>query len=167
MQNALMNLGRPRVQSIPAREGARAIRTLVVGADAGYRERARTVIGDLGSVAFALVGQIDQDDVQRLVRHQRVDVVVLDATDCEAGVARAIAALSAVAPRVGVVVVCEHLTAAARELRALPKWGWTRDLRAAVQRAAADGSPLVRSKRLSRPQRREQRVVSSERVDAR
>jgi hypothetical protein len=167
MQNALMNPASPSLRSMPAREGARPIRTLVVGADAGYRERARTVIGDLGTVVFALVAPLDPDDVQRLVRHQRADVVVLDATDCETGVARVIAALSAVAPRVGVVVVCEHLTAAARELGALPKWGWTRDLRCAAQRAAADGSPLVHPERLSRPQRRQRRTVVSERVDAR
>jgi hypothetical protein len=164
MQNARMNPGSLSLPSMPAPERAHAIRAVVVGADARYRERAQTVIGDLGSVAFAVVAPIDPDDVQGLVLHERADVVVLDATDCEAGVERVIVALSAVAPRVGVVVVCEHLTAAARDLRALPKWGWTRDLRSAVQRAAVEGSPLVRPRRLLRAQRRTRREVAPEAV---
>jgi hypothetical protein len=152
MQNARMKPASLSLQSMPAPQPAPAIRVLVVGADIRYRERAQAVIGELGTVTFAVVAPDDPDDVRWLVRHERADVVVLDATDCEAGVAPVIVALSAVAPRLGVVVVCEHLTAAARELRALPKWGWTRDLRAAVRRAAVEGSPLVRPQRpFSRP----------------
>lgn len=160
MQNARMNPASLSLEPLRGSKRALAMRTLVVGADARYRERAQTILGDLGTVAFAPVAPTDPDDVRWLVRHECADVVVLDATDCEATMARVVVALSAVAPRVGVVVVCEHLMDAARELRALPKWGWTRDLRAAVQRAVLDGSPLVRRKRLLRAQRRERRVVA-------
>jgi hypothetical protein len=167
MQNAHMNPASPSLPSMPVPERAPAIRAVVVGADAGYRKRARTVVGELGSVAFGLGAPIATDDVLSLVRHERADVVVLDATDCEAGVAGVIVALAADAPRVGVVVVCEHLTTAARELRALPKWGWTRELSGAVQRAAVEGSPLVRPKRLLRGQRRERREAAPEAVTGR
>jgi hypothetical protein len=105
MQNAPMNPASLSLQSMPASQPAPAIRALVVGADARYRGRAQAVIGELGSVSFAIVAPIDPVDLQWLVRHERADVVVLDATDCEAGVAQVIVALSAAAPRVGVVVV--------------------------------------------------------------
>jgi hypothetical protein len=162
MQNARMNPASLSLQSMPAPEPAPAIRALVVASDARYRERAQTVIGELGTVSFAIVAPIDPDDMEWLVRHERADVAVLDATDCEADVAQVIVALSAVAPRVGVVVVCEHLTAAARELCALPKWGWTRELRTAVQRAVVEGSPLLRPQRPLRAQRREPRGLAPE-----
>jgi hypothetical protein len=44
---------------------------------------------------------------------------------------------------VGVVVVCERPTAAARQLGALPKWGWTEDLRSAVESASVRGRPRL------------------------
>jgi len=118
------------------------IRMLVVAGDIGYRERAYGVLGELGDVAFALTLPTDPDDVTWLVRKARPNVVVLDATGCEAAVTGVIAALAARAPAVGVVVVCEHLTDAARDLRALPKWGWRRELRAGVERASFEGNPL-------------------------
>ncbi len=130
-------------QSMAAMDEASAIRVLVVGTDARYRERARTVVGELGSVAFAIAEPCDPDDVSALAQRERADVVVLDATGCEADVARVVAALVAKSPRLGVVVVCEHLTDAARELNALPKWGWRSELSAAVQHAHIDGSALA------------------------
>ena len=147
--------------------GGAAVRALVVGGDAGYRERAEGVLGELGSVAFALAEPSDVDDIWRRVREQRADVVVLDATACETSVARVIFALAELAPQLGVVVVCEHLTDAARELHALPKWGWMRDLRAAVQRAAIDGSPLVRPRALPLAARRDLRGVNAPRAPRR
>ena len=119
-------------------------RTLVVGGDVGYRERALTVLGEIGSVTFALTPPTDPQDVSCLVRQARADVVVLDATGCESAVADVVAALAQAAPLLGVVVICEHLTEPARRLQALPKWGWTRQLRDAVQRAHIHGSPLAR-----------------------
>lgn len=122
---------------------AAPIRTLVVTGDARYRERAQGVLGELGEVTFALVQPTDAEDVAWLVRQARPDVVVHDATGCEAVVAAVLAMLAQRSPGVGVVVICEHLTDAARELHALPKWGWTRELRAAVQRARLDGNELA------------------------
>jgi hypothetical protein len=122
----------------------RPIRSLVLGSDLVYRDRAFAVLGDLGPVAFEITALWEHDevsDVLGLVRVERPDVVVLDATGCEAGVERLILQLADAAPRIGIVVVCEHSTPAARRLDALPKWGWTKDLRSAVERAYADGNP--------------------------
>jgi NAD(P)-dependent dehydrogenase (short-subunit alcohol dehydrogenase family) len=136
------------------------IRVLVIGTDARYRERAQAVIGELGSVVFAVAEPSDPDDVAVLAHRERADVVVLDATDCEAAVASVVAALSAKAPRLGVVVVCEHLTGAARKLNALPKWGWRSELSAAVQHARIDGSPLSLSRARWHAERRDLRGVA-------
>jgi hypothetical protein len=160
--NARMKPGGISSQPIPSTQVPIAVRTLVVANDAQYHARAKTVLGELGDVMFASAAPTDPEDVTWLVRQERADAVVLDATGCEAAVARVVAALSTAAPRLGVVVVCEHLTDAARELDALPKWGWTRELRAAVQRAQVDGSPLLRHESLSRAGRRELRGGASE-----
>ncbi len=147
-------------QSMAATDGASVVRVLVIGVDARYRERARAVVGEFGSVAFAVAAPCDPDDVRVLAQRERADVVVLDATACEADVARVVATLHAKVPRLGVVVVCEHLTDAARELNALPKWGWRSDLRAAVQHAHIDGTPLARSSERWRTARRDLRGVA-------
>lgn len=145
-----------------AAAGGETVRVVVIGADARYRERAQTVIGPLGSVAFAVARPDDPGDVAVLAQRERADVVVLDATDCEAAVARVVAALAATSPRLGVVVVCEHLTDGARELGALPKWGWRSELSAAVQHAQIDGSAhsLARSRERWRAGRRDLRGVT-------
>jgi hypothetical protein len=141
-------------------EPVEAIRALVVAADGRYRERAETVIGEVAAVAFAHVAPTAVDDVWWLVQQERANVVVLDATDCEAAVADIVARLSKLAPELGVVVVCEHLTDAARDLEALPKWGWRRELRAAVQHARLDGSPLARPQAPWKADRRDLRGVT-------
>jgi hypothetical protein len=117
------------------------IRTLVLSADPAYCERALAVLGDLGPVAFAQLAPGDGDgvaDTVALARHEQPDVVVLDATGAEAGAGLVMLALSNAAMAVGLVVVCEHSTPGARRLAALPKWGWTQDLRRAVERASVD-----------------------------
>jgi DNA-binding NarL/FixJ family response regulator len=115
--------------------------SLVLASDAAYCDRVLRVVGDLGPVLLAITaeGQCGEpDDVLALVRRENPDVVVLDATGREAGVKHIATAIADTLPRVGVVIVCEHSTAAARQLGALPKWGWTQDLRDAVERAYAD-----------------------------
>jgi len=154
-------------QSMAAADGARTVRVLVIGTDARYRERARTVIGALGSVVFAVAKPCDPDDVAVLAQRERADVLVLDATGCEAAVAHVMATLAAKAPRLGVVVVCEHLTDAARELDALPKWGWRSELSAAVQHAQIDGSPLARSVERWRAGRRDLRDLAPGQISRR
>ena len=131
----------------------------MVTSDARYGERAQRVLGELGTVTLALAAPADPDDVSWLVEQARAGVLVLDATGCEATVGRIVTALSESAPRLGIVVVCEHLTDAAHELRALPKWGWTRELASAVQRAEIDGSPLARPSALWSADRRDLRGV--------
>ena len=145
---------------MPPAELRDAMSVLVIAADERYGERAKAVLGEVASVHVALARPLDPSDVWWLAREQHADVVVLDATGCEAAIARVVEELSTRAPRLGVVVVCEHLTDAARELHALPKWGWTRELRAAVQRAQIDGSPLLRPAAPWRATRRDLRGVS-------
>jgi hypothetical protein len=117
--------------------------SLVVGGEDSFRAHVLAVIADLGPVSFARVAMTADGagaaDVVALVRHERPDVVLLDATGHETGVRRVLAELAKVVDGVGVVVVCEHSTPAARRLGALPKWGWTQDLRGAVERAFVDG----------------------------
>jgi hypothetical protein len=120
----------------------RPIRTLVVSSDVAYHRRAMTVLVELGKVSFAVAPLPEPDDIASLLRSAGADVVVLDATDCEAAVQRVIERLADASPRTGVVVVCHHCNDAARSLQALPKWGWTQDLRAAVELAYHDGNPL-------------------------
>jgi NAD(P)-dependent dehydrogenase (short-subunit alcohol dehydrogenase family) len=155
-----MSRGSLSPQSMAAASVGTTIRVLVIGTDARYRERAHTVIGELGSVVFAVAEPSDPDDVAVLAQRERADVVVLDATDCEAAVAHVVATLAAKAPRLGLVVVCEHLTGAARALNALPKWGWRSELSAAVQHARIDGSPLARSRERWAAERRDLRGVA-------
>lgn len=120
----------------------RPIRTLVISRDLAYRERAMAVLSELGPVSFAVTSLADSGDVVSLVQDEGADVVVLDATGCESATRSAIEALADAAPHSGVVVVCHHCTEAARELQALPKWGWTQDLRAGAELAYRYGNPL-------------------------
>ncbi len=130
-------------RSIPSTQDSGPIRTLVMSADAGYHDRACAVLGELGPVAFALSAPTDADVIASLADHEQAAVVVLDATGCEPEVRAVVGELAAGRPRLGVVVVCEHLTGNDRALDALPKWGWTRDLRVAVQRAHDDRVALT------------------------
>ena len=117
------------------------IRSLVLADDAAYCERVNSILGDLGPVICTITTaseRVEPADVVALARAENADIVLLDVTDCEAGAERVITALTEHVPRVGVVVVCQHSTAAARRLGALPKWGWTQDLRNAVEGAHAD-----------------------------
>jgi len=120
----------------------RPIRTLVVSGDLDYKDRALTVISELGPAAFAVGSLSAPEDVLNLAAAERADVVVLDASGCEHDAAAVLSKLAERLPRVGIVVVCQHCSAAAVELDALPKWGWTQDLRAGIERAYREGNPL-------------------------
>ena len=136
------------------------LNALVISADARFHQRAEGVIGEIGAVSSAPTSPADASDVAWLVKQACADVVVLDASGCEAAVAGVIATLATSAPRLGVVVVCEHLTSGARALGALPKWGWMRDLRVAVQHAYIDGSPLTPPRERLHAMRRDLRSVA-------
>ena len=117
------------------------IRSLVVGRDLAFRQRAVTVLGELGVVAFAVASLDVAEEVVALVRMERPDVVVLDATGCELDVARVVSELCDVAPAVGVVLVASQGTSVHR-LPTVDKWGWAEELSRAVQTAYARGNPL-------------------------
>ncbi|MDP8908666.1 MAG: hypothetical protein M3N47_06015, partial [Chloroflexota bacterium] len=59
-----------------------SVRTLVISRDLAFRQRSMTVLEGLGVVSFAVAGPEARDEVVALIRHERADVVVLDATAC-------------------------------------------------------------------------------------
>jgi hypothetical protein len=117
------------------------IRSLVVGRDLAFRQRAVTVLGDLGVVAFAIASLEVPAEVVALIHSERADVVVLDATGCESDVARVVAALCDEVPGIGVVLVATKTTHACG-ITTIDKWGWAEELSRAVQAAYHRGNPL-------------------------
>jgi hypothetical protein len=118
-----------------------AIRTLVIGRDLAFRQRAVTVFAELGIVAFAVAPLEVPEEVVALIARERADVVVLDATGCAPAIARVVYELSECAPRVGVVLVASRTDQSPR-LPTLDKWGWAEELTRAVQHAYHRGNPL-------------------------
>lgn len=117
------------------------IRTLVIARDLAFRQRAMTVLEDLGVVAFVVAPIEPVTAVVELIRRERADVVMLDATGCGPAVARLVYELCELAPRVGVVLVGSRDDRSHR-LPALDKWGWAEELSHAVQQAYHRGNPL-------------------------
>ncbi|MGH2841935.1 MAG: hypothetical protein ACRDKY_14025 [Solirubrobacteraceae bacterium] len=111
----------------------RPIRTLVLARDLAFRQRAITVLRDLGPVAFAIVDLGAPERVIALIREQRADVVVLDITGCAPAAAGVLTEIRDRAPMVGVVVVSDEVEVRSHANRALPKWGWASELTQAVQ----------------------------------
>lgn len=117
------------------------IRTLVIARDLAFRQRAVTVLGDLGVVAFVVAPIEPAGAVVELIRRERADVVMLDATGCAPAVARLVYELYEIAPRVGIVLVGSRDDRSHR-LPTLDKWGWAEELSHAVQQAYHRGNPL-------------------------
>ncbi len=124
------------------------VRTLVISRDLAFRQRAMTVLEDLGVVSFAIAGLEARGEVVALIEHQHPDVVVLDATACAPSIAGLVYELYERAPRVGVVIVSSSGPDHRLGLPALAKWGWAADLSRAVQQAYRDGNPLKEEKTL-------------------
>ena len=120
----------------------RPMRTLVIARDLAFRQRALTIFAELGFVAFAVASLDAPPAVVELVRDQRVDVVVLDATGCLGALGPVAVALCAAAPRVGIVIVSDETDRGGHALPVLPKWGWASDLIQAVKDAYRTGNPL-------------------------
>lgn len=120
----------------------RPIRTLVIARDLAFRQRATTVLVELGHVAFAVISLDSSADVVALAAQQRADVLVLDATGCAHAIGRVTSALHDASPRIGIVVVTDEMERPAHGLPALAKWGWAADLSRAVADAYRHGNPL-------------------------
>ena len=120
----------------------RPIRTLTIARDLAFRQRAMTILSDLGPTAFAVTPLERTDEVLALVAEQRADVVVLDVTFSAAALVHVIAALSEKAPRLGVVAVSDRGNTDRRSMPILAKWGWAAELSRAVQDAYRHGNPL-------------------------
>lgn len=117
------------------------IRTLVIARDLAFRQRAVTVLEDLGVVAFVVAPIEPVSAVVELIQRERADVVMLDATGCAPAVARVVYELREFAPCVGVVLVGNRDDRSHR-LHTLDKWGWAEELSRAVQQAYHRGNPL-------------------------
>ena len=120
----------------------RPIRTLTIARDLGFRQRAVTVLGNLGPTAFAVAALDRPAEVVALVLEQQADVVVLDVTVSAAELAQVVVALLESAPRVGVVAVSDQTPRAGHALPVLAKWGWATELSQAAQDAYRRGNPL-------------------------
>ena len=119
------------------------IRTLVIARDLAFRERAMTVLADLGVASFAIAAIDAHGRVLALIDHERPDVVVLDATGCAASIGNLVCELYEHAPRMGIVIVSSNDRDERLGLPSLPKWGWAADLARAVQEAYRQGNPLT------------------------
>lgn len=117
------------------------VRTLVIARDLAFRQRAVTVLEDLGVVAFVVAPLEPAGAVVELITRQRADVVMLDTTGCAPAVARLVYELCELAPRVGIVLVGNRDDRSDR-LPTLDKWGWAEELSRAVQQAYHRGNPL-------------------------
>ena len=118
------------------------IRTLTIARDLAFRQRAMTVLAELGPTAFAVIAPDLTDEVAAIAVEQRADVVVLDVTHSEPAFPQVTAALRERAPRVGVVAVSDRVEGAGHSSRVLAKWGWAADLTQAVQAAYRRGNPI-------------------------
>lgn len=120
----------------------RPIRTLTIARDLAFRQRAMTVLAELGPAAFAVMALEPPDGVVSLVVRQSADVVVLDVSGSAAALPRVLAALSEHAPRVGVVAVSDRADRAGHDVHVLAKWSWAAELTRAVQDAHRRGNPF-------------------------
>ena len=120
----------------------RPIRTLTIARDLAFRQRAMTILSDLGPTAFAVTALEQTDAVVALVAEQRADVVVLDVTVSAPALVHVVAALFESAPRVGIVAVSDHVSTSSHALPVLAKWGWAAELSRAAQDAYRRGNPL-------------------------
>lgn len=119
----------------------RPIRTITIARDLAFRQRAMTVLAELGPTAFAVMAPAPEE-VAALVLQQGADVVVLDLTASGPALPNILAALFEHASDVGVVAVSDSADPAAQGLHVLPKWGWAAELTHAVQEAQRRGNPL-------------------------
>ncbi|MGI8730541.1 MAG: hypothetical protein ACR2LK_11230 [Solirubrobacteraceae bacterium] len=120
----------------------RPIRTLTIARDLAFRQRAVTVLAELGPTAFAVAALDRPAEVVALVLEQDADVVVLDVTVSATELAQVITALLQSAPRVGIVAVSDRVDRGGHALPILAKWGWAAELLHATQDAYRRGNPL-------------------------
>lgn len=119
----------------------RPIRTMALGSDLAFRQRALTVLAPLGPTAFAVAAFDEPSEVVELVHRQRPNVLLLDVSTKVPRLPELLAELCARAPRVGVVLVADA-PIRTHAVPVLAKWGWAKDLSRAVQDAYRRGNPL-------------------------
>ncbi len=119
-----------------AREAAggtsEATRVLIVASDRRFRAVTAALLTRRGC---AVTVSERVGDVARLVEQQAADVVLFDAGALQDSVARRVAQMEMMAPRIGIVIVAEGPHEAFSATRTLPKWGSFEELYGAIERA--------------------------------
>lgn len=124
----------------------RRIRVLLVSRDDRFLSVARFL---LARNQLAVESTSNWSEVFTLVR-QGVDVVVVDGSDSLATAALTVAAIEALHPEIGVIVVAEESDLPGRVLRPLPKWGSLTELVEEIERVYLHLHPRERPVRISR-----------------
>jgi hypothetical protein len=97
------------------------IRVLLAGLDTPFMDVMAFLLGRSG---FAVDRTRERQDLVRLVERRKANVVIIDGSDSLDAAARTVAALAAVHPRVGTLVVSEETCELSPgAIRVLPKWG--------------------------------------------
>jgi hypothetical protein len=97
------------------------IRVLLAGLDAPFMDVTAFLLGRSG---FVVDRTRERRDLVRLVERRKANVVIIDGSDSLAAAARTVAALAAVHPRVGTLIVSEETCELSPgSIRVLPKWG--------------------------------------------
>jgi hypothetical protein len=109
------------------------IRVLLAGLDAPFMDVMAFLLGRSG---FVVDRTRERRDLVRLVERRQANVVIIDGSDSLAAAARTVAALAAVHPRVGSLVVSEETCdLSPGSIRVLPKWGPFGSLAAEIESA--------------------------------
>ena len=124
----------------------RRIRVLLVSRDDRFLSVARFLLTRSG---LSVESTPHPSEVFELVKRGS-DVVVVDGTDSLATAALTVAAIEALHPDVGVIVVTEEPDPAGRVFRPLPKWGSLSELVVEIEQVYLRLHPRERPARISR-----------------
>ncbi len=132
----------PAQAGAPVLESAKRSRTparvLLIAADRRYRTVASALLTRRG---YTVTSRERDDDIAKLARLERADVVVLDATSSLTVAAHEAARLMALDPPIGIVAVSSEPHQRLTALPVLEKWSSFDALFAAIDRAHRDGRP--------------------------
>jgi hypothetical protein len=119
-------------QPEPARDDAEAARVLIVGSDRRFRAVTAALLTRRG---FTVSLGERTGSIAELAKHAGADVVVLDAGDSITRAAHDVAAITALSPSVGVVIVAERGLRGLSSLPVVSKWGSFDALISAIEQA--------------------------------
>jgi CheY-like chemotaxis protein len=116
-------------------QGTGTLRVLVIAHDRRFRTVASALLERRGCVVAT---SPSANRVVELVAGQRADVVVIDAGALLTAAARTVAAVAALDPPVGVVLVADEAENGLQHMPVLAKWGPFEEFFAAIERAGQE-----------------------------